>query len=134
MKMIIIPILLLIVAGIVGIGLYFNSHYVPNTVIDYGLNSIEVGNKSYEEVAEMLKQDLGSHKYTITKVDGSSQVVLLKDISENFSIEDIVKLLKVNREGKITETEFKINILDLIVFNEEKINSVFNSINNDSAI
>ena len=131
MKKIIIPILLLIVAGIVGIGLYFNSHYVPNTVIDYGLNSIEVGNKSYEVVAEMLKQDLGSHKYTITKVDGSSQVVLLKDISENFSIEDIVKLLKVNREGKITETEFKINILDLIVFNEEKINSVFNSINND---
>lgn len=131
MKKIIIPILLLIVAGIVGIGLYFNSHYVPNTVIDYGLNSIEVGNKSYEEVAEMLKQDLGSHKYTITKVDGSSQVVLLKDISEGIVIEDIVNLLKTNREGKITETEFKINVLDLIVFNEEKINSVFNSINND---
>ena len=89
MKKIIIPILLLIVGSIVGIGLYFNSHYIPNTIIDYELNSIEVGNKSYEEVAEMLKQDLGSHKYTITKVDGSSQVVLLKDISENLIIEDI---------------------------------------------
>ena len=120
MKKIIIPILLLVVAGIVGIGLYFNSHYVPNTVIDYGLNSIEVGNKSYEEVAEMLKQDLGTHKYNITKVDGDSQVVLLKDISENIVIEDIVNLLKTNREGKITEKEFEIAISDLIVFNEEK--------------
>lgn len=131
MKKIIVPILLLVVAGVVGIGLYFNSHYVPNTVIDYGLNSIEVGNKSYEEVAEMLKQDLGSHKYNITKVDGDSQVVLLKDISESIVIEDIVNLLKTNREGKITEKEFEIAISDLIVFNEEKINSVFNSINND---
>ena len=131
MKKIIVPILLLVVAGIVGIGLYFNSHYVPNTVIDYGLNSIEVGNKSYEEAAEMLKQDLGSHKYNITKVDGDSQVVLLKDISESIVIEDIVNLLKTNREGKITEKEFEIAISDLIVFNEEKINSVFNSINND---
>ena len=131
MKKIIVPILLLVVAGVVGIGLYFNSHYVPNTVIDYGLNSIEVGNKSYEEVAEMLKQDLGSHKYNITKVDGDSQVVLLKDISESIVIEDIINLLKTNREGKITEKEFEIAISDLIVFNEEKINSVFNSINND---
>lgn len=131
MKKIIVPILLLVVAGVVGIGLYFNSHYVPNTVIDYGLNSIEVGNKSYEEVAEMLKQDLGSHKYNITKVDGDSQVVLLKDISESIVIEDIINLLKTNREGKITEKEFEIAISDLIIFNEEKINSVFNSINND---
>ena len=134
MKKIIIPILLLIVGCIVGIGLYFNSHYIPNTIIDYELNSIEVGNKSYEKVAEMLKQDLGSHKYTITKVDGSSQVVLLKDISENLIIEDIVELLKVNREGKITETEFKIDVLDLIVFDDEKINSVFTSVKNDFSI
>lgn len=134
MKKIIILILLLIVGSIVGIGLYFNSHYIPNTIIDYELNSIEVGNKSYEKVAEMLKQDLGSHKYTITKVDGSSQVVLLKDISENLIIEDIVELLKVNREGKITETEFKIDVLDLIVFDDEKINSVFTSVKNDFSI
>lgn len=131
MKKVIIPILLLVVAGIVSIGLYFNFHYVPNTVIDYGLNSIEVGNKSYEEVAEILKADLDSHKYNITKVDGKSQVVLLKDISENLIIEDIVNLLKTNREGKISEKRFEIAISDLVVFSDEKINGVFASIKND---
>lgn len=131
--------LLIILVLLFGVLYFFlNTHYMPNSVLNYGFNEIEVGLKSYENVVDIIIEDLKNYNYNLVTSDGIEYPLNILDVCEEINREDIVSILQEEKEkNKITAQSFVINIKDVIHFEKNNINEIIielKEISNDNLI
>jgi Uncharacterized protein conserved in bacteria len=90
MPIIIITIFILAISSIyVGIMIFYNNHFLPNTYI----NSVEIGNMSVEDVNILFEDEVSNYTLIVTDLDGNKEYILSSDYSltylENNQIQEI---------------------------------------------
>ena len=57
--------------GYLGVSYYFSSHFLKGTTI----NGIDCGNKTVEQVKELIQDEIGEYKLRITELDGKTETI-----------------------------------------------------------
>lgn len=113
---------------------YFDSHFMPNSKIDYGFGVIDVEYKESADVAQMIVSDLYEIEYSLTDINGECIVFQLEDVVDTMQYSDFIYLIdEVKANNSPNETNFEIDVTHFIKFNKEKVDKIVSDLRNEYA-
>ena len=129
---------LIIILAVLAFGFacfYLNSHFMPDSHVDYGFGVIESEFKTTDVVAQDIMANLRRIEYHIKDAEGNETSFYLEDVVDTFKYTNFMAAVKDMKavHGR-TEREFQVDIEDFIVFNKEKVEKIIDDIEAETII
>ena len=129
---------LIILLAVVAFGFacyYLNSHFMPDSHVDYGFGVIDSEFKTTDAVAQDIMANLRRTQYRIKDSEGNETSFYLEDVVDTFKYTSFMSAVKDMKavHGR-TEREFQVDVEDLIVFNKDKIEKIIDDIKLDAVV
>ncbi len=104
---------------------YFDTHFMPNSKIDYGFGVIDVEYKESADIAQAIISDLYDIEYHLIDIENKDIVFTLKDVVDTMQYTDFIYAIdELKEKNSPNETDFQLNVIPFIKFNQEKVDKI----------
>lgn len=103
--------------------------FPPNSVLDYGLGTLEVGQEKMEVIQNSLKEAVLNYNFNIKTVNNKVYIVPLSDFLVDSDLDFSDKLNEI--EKNLFNTEYTMTVTDILQIDKDKVYSYLNYLEED---
>ena len=113
---------------------YFDSHFMPNSKIDYGFGVVNVEYKESADVAQMIISDLRKIEFSISDIENKGIKFTLEDVVDTMEYTDFIYAIdELKKNSSPNEINFQLDVMPFIQFNLEKVDKIVTNLRNEYA-